>query len=249
MNFIKSLKKYLTLVNITTGLISLLFIVFIKELGLALFIYKIFIEYFYYIPECSIYIIASFTGLIFRLIIKGLVEDVFTYVFTTYNTLTVGDGVNYSDINPTDKNNSPEIKDNVSGGSSSLSGNSTGVQKEEEVSNKGKNPESSSLTESNSVNRENTRSNFSSKRYVKLFDEHAQRINSEIKELISEINNCKDEDEKTLKEEDLEELFGQLTMLSKESAAETRKILSSDSQTSNKRTSDSIIADNSSKKR
>jgi hypothetical protein len=248
MNFIKSLKKHLTLVNLTTGLISLLFIVFIKELGLALFIYKVFIEYFYYIPECAEYIIASSIGLTFRLIIKGLIEDAFTHVFPTYNTLTVGGDINYSDMNPTDKNNSPGIKDNISGGSSS-SGNSTGVQKEEELSNKGKNTESSSPIESNSVNRGNTRSNFSSKRYVKLFDEHAQRINSEIKELVSEINNCENEEEKALKEEDLEELFGQLTMLSKESAVETRKILSSDNQISNKRTSDSTIAENSSKKR
>jgi hypothetical protein len=160
--------------------------------------------------------------------------------------MTAG-GDNNSGINPGENKNYAGIKDNTSGGSSSPS-NSTDVQ--ESLSNKGKNPEKpSDSTTPNSQNPGNARSNFSSKRYVKLFDEHAQRISSEIKVLSSEIINCKDEEEKALKEEDLEELFGQLTMLSKESAAETRKILSIDSQTSNKRTSDSTVTENSSKKR
>lgn len=84
-------------------------------------------------------------------------------------------------------------------------------------------------------------SNYVSKRYVQLFDEHAARISSEIKSLSSEIKNCKDEEERAFKGEDLEELFEQLTMLSKESAAETRKILSVDNQNSNKRTTDSTV--------
>lgn len=247
---LKRYSKHYSMSNLITGFISLVIIFFIKELGLALFILNIFKEYIHNIPECSEYLIAGFTGLIIRLGLKGLIEEGFKDVFPTYNTMTVG-GDNNSGINPTDNNNSAGIKYNTSGGSSSPS-NSTGVQ--EPLSNKGKitplrDEKGSDSTTSDSPSTSHTPSNFSSKRYVKIFDGQAERISSEIKALSSDIVNCNDEEEKALKEEDLEELFGQLTMLSKESAAETRKILSTDSQTSNKRTSDSTLADNSSKKR
>ncbi len=169
----------------------------------------------------------------------------FKEVFPTYNTMT-GTG----DINPTENNNSGGIKENTSGSSSSPTSNSTGIQKEESLSDKGKIPEKvRDSTASNSLNTGKVHSNFSSKRFVKLFYEHAERISSEIKVLASELKGCKNEEEKALMEEDLEELFGQLTMLSKESAAETRKILSTDNQSSDKRTSDYTVAENPSKKR
>ena len=243
---LKSLKKHLTLINIVTGLITLLFIVSIKELGLALILLNVFKEYIQNMPECSEYIIASFTGLIIRLGLKGLIEEGFKDLFPTYNTMAAGGDIN-SDINPAENNNSAGIKGNTSGSSSSPS-NSTDVQ--ESLSNKDKNSEKANdSTTSNSQNSASSRSNYSSKRYVQLFDAHAARLSAEIKALSTEIQNCQDSELKTLKEEDLEELFGQLTMLSKESAVETRKILSTDSQISNKRTSDSTVTENSSKKR
>jgi hypothetical protein len=192
------------------------------------------------IPEGSEYFLASFIGLICRLGLKGLIEDGFKEAFPTYNAMT-GTG----DLNPTESNNSGG-KENTSGGSSSSpSSSSTGVQKES-LSDKGKNPENASDSTTSS---DRVRENFSSKRYVKLFDQQAQRINAEIKALSSEIINCKDDEERAFKEEDLEELFAQLSMLSKESAAETRKILNTDNQSSKKRTSDFTLAQDSSKKR
>lgn len=242
---LKSLKKHFTVVNIITGITSLIVIFFIKESGLSFWLINLLKDYIHNIQDCSEYIIASFIGLICRLGLKGLIEDGFKEIFPTYNTMT-GTG----DINSPENNNSGGIKENTSEDSSSSTSNSTGVQKEESLSDKGKNPEKASdSTTSSSPNTDKVPSNFISKRYVKLFDEQAERISSEIKVISSEINNCKDEEEKALKEEDLEELFGQLTMLSKESAAETRKILSIDSQNSNKRTSDSTVIENSSKKR
>jgi hypothetical protein len=236
--FIKSVKKHLTLTKLSTGFITLLLIVFIKESNLSLIILNIFEGYINDIPKYFEYIIASSIGLIGRLGVKGLIEEGFKELFSMYNTMTIGGD---SNLNA----NSGEIKDNSSGGSST-NDNNTDIKKS--PLDKGKNPENDSA-KSSIEKKNNTRSNFSSKRFVKLFDEQAERINSEIKVLYTEINNCKDEKEKALKEEDLEELFGQLSMLSRESAAETRKILNTDSQGSNKRTSDSSIAENSSKKR
>jgi len=236
--FIKSVKKHLTLTKLTTGFITLLLIVFIKESNLSLIILNIFEGYINDIPKYFEYIIASSIGLIGRLGIKGLIEEGFKELFSMYNPMTIGGD---SNLNA----NSGEIKDNSSGGSST-NDNNTGIKKS--PLDKGKIPENDSAKSSTEKNN-NTRSNFSSKRFVKLFDEQAERINSEIKVLYAEINNCKDEKEKALKEEDLEELFGQLSMLSRESAAETRKILNTDNQSGNKRTSDSSVAENYSKKR
>ncbi len=235
---LKSLKKHFTAVNMITGFISLIVIFCVKEAGLSLIVLNLLQNYIHNIPDCSEYIIAAFIGLICRLGLKGLIEDGFKEIFPIYNAMTGTGG-----INPTEDNNSVGIKENTSG-SSSLTSNSTGIQKES-LSDKGKIPKEVS----DSLNTGKVQSNFSSKRFVKLFDEHAERINSEIKVLSSEINNCKNEEEKAFMEEDLEELFGQLTMLSKESAAETRKILSTDSQSNDKRTSDSTVAENPSKKR
>jgi hypothetical protein len=193
-------------------------------------------DYIQNIEDSSEYIVASFIGLICRLGLKGLIEDGFKEIFPTYNTMTGAGDINSPEIN------SGGIKENTSGDSSPTN-NSTGVRKEEQLSDKGKNPEKASdSTTSNYPNTDKVSN-------VKLFDEQAERISSEIKSLSSEINSCKDEEEKALKEEDLEELFEQLTMLSKESAVETRKILNMDSQSINKRSSDSTVVVNSSKKR
>lgn len=190
------------------------------------------------VPDCSEYIIAGFLGLICRLGLKGLIEEGIKDVFPTYNTMT-GTG----NINPTDNNNSGG---NSSGSSSSPTSNATGVQKEEPLPDKGKNPEKAN--DSTTPNTGKVSSHYVSKRLVKVFDGHAERVSSEIKALSSQIQDCKDEKEKAFMEEQLDELFGQLTMLSKESAAESRKILSADNQNSTKRTSDSTVAQNASKK-
>ena len=236
-----SVKKHLTLVNIITGLMCLILIVSIKQSGLPLLMLNILEEYVLNIPEGSEYFLASFMGLICRLGLKGLIEDGLKEAFPSYNAMT-GAG----DLNPTESHNSGGKENTYGGSSSSPTSSSTGVQKEESLSDKGKNPESASDSTTSSGR---FRGNFSSERYVKLFDKHAQRINAEIKALSSDIANCKDEEERAFKELDLEELFAQLSMLSKESAAETRKILNTDSQSSNKRTSDFTVAQDSSKKR
>ncbi len=192
------------------------------------------------ISQGSEYFLASFIGLICRLGLKGLIEDGFKEVFPTYNAMTGG-----GDINPTESNNSGG-KDNTSGGSSSTGNSSTGVQKESLSDKGGKNPEIAGDSTNSS---EYVKGNFTAKRYASLWDKEAQRINAEIKALSSEISNCKDEEEKAFKEEDLDELFEQLSMMSKESAIENRKISSTDGQSSNKRTADSTVDQDSSKKR
>jgi hypothetical protein len=233
--FFKSIGKHFSLANVLTGFFSLLIIILIKETGLALFLFKVLKDYIPNIPYISEYFIASFIGLICRLGLKGLIEDGLKDVFPAYNAMVVGD------INSIDSNNPGGTQDNPSGGPSSTN-NSTGDQKES-TSDKNKTPEKST----NSTIKE--KGHYVSKRYVELFDLQAQRISAEIKTLSAEISNCKDEEEKAYKMEDLDELFGQLTMLSKESAAETRKILNSDSLNSNKRTADSSVGQDYSKKR
>jgi hypothetical protein len=225
-------------VNLITGVTCLILIFCIKQSGLSLFILSILKEYVPNIPQVSENFLASFIGLICRLGLKGLIEDGFKEVFPTYNAMTGGD------INPTESTNSGG-KDNTSGGSSSTGNSSTGVQKES-LSDKGKNPE---IAGDSTKSSEYVKGNFSAKRYASLWDKEAQRINAEIKVLSSEISNCKDEEEKAFKEEDLDELFEQLSMMSKESAIENRKISSTDSQSSNKRTADSTVDQDSSKKR
>ena len=239
--YLKSLIKHLTLINLITGVISIILIILIKQSGLALLILNILKEYISNIPEGSEYFLASFMGLICRLGLKGLIEDGFKDVFPSYHAMT---GV--GDTNPTDTNNSGWIKDNTSGGSSSPTSNSTGVQKEESLPDKGKDPEQAS---DSTANKAPVTRHSNAARYVEIFDLQAQRINTEIKVLSSQISNCQDEEEKAYKMEDLDELFAQLSMLSKESAAETRKILGAEAQSSNKRTSDSTVTQDSSKKR
>jgi hypothetical protein len=227
-------KKHITFINVITGVLSILFIL-IKELGLPLFILNILKDYIPNIP-LSEYFIASFLGLICRLGLKGLIEDGLKEVFPAYNTMT-GAG----NINDLDSSNSGGRQANTSTGSSSTN-NPTEVEKES--SDKDKTSEKSTNT---TISKE--KGNYVSKRYVELFDLQAQRISAEIKALSTEISNCKDEEEKAFKMEDLDELFAQLTMLSKESAAETRKILNSESLSNNKRSSDSSAVQSSSKKR
>jgi len=240
--YLKSLIKHLTLINFITGVLSIIIIILIKQSGLALLILNILKEYISNLPEGSEYFLASFMGLICRLGLKGLIEDGFKDVFPSYHAMT---GV--GDTNPTDTNNSGGIKDNTSGGSSSSpTSNSTGVKKEESLPDKGKDPEQA---RDSTVNKAPIPRHSNAARYVEIFDLQAQRINAEIKILSSEISNCKDEEEKAYKMEDLDELFAQLSMLSKESAAETRKILGAEPQSSNKRTSESTVTQDSSKKR
>lgn len=230
-HILKSIRRHLSFINFITGVISLLIIILIKEVGLPLFILNLSKDYIPNIPYVSEYFIASFLGLICRLGLKGLIEDGLKDVFPAYNAMT-GAG----DINPADSGNSGGRQDNTSGGSSS--NNPTDIEKDSD-----KTPEKNTTT----ISKE--KGNYVSKRYVELFDLQAQRISAEIKALTVEISNCKDEQEKIYKMEDLDELFGQLTMLSKESAVETRKILSSDSSSSNKRSSDLSVAQDSPKKR
>ena len=232
---LKGVKRHITFINVITGVLTLLFIILIKELGLPLFILNILKDYIPNIP-LSEYFIASFLGLICRLGLKGLIEDGFKEVFPAYNAMT-GAG----NINDPDSSNLGGRQANTSAGSSS-SNNPTEVEKES--SDKDKTSEKSTNA---TISKE--KGNYVSKRYVELFDQQAQRISAEIKALSTEISNCKDEEEKAFKMEDLDELFAQLTMLSKESAAETRKILNSESLSNNKRSSDSSAVQSSSKKR
>jgi hypothetical protein len=234
MAFFKSIGKHISFINVLTGVLTLLIIILIKELGLPLLILNILKDYIPNIPYISENLLASFIGLICRLGLKGLIEDGLKDVFPAYNPMT-GTG----DINSIDSNSGGR-QDNPSIGSSSTN-NPTDVQKES--SSDDKTPEKTNST----INK--GKGNYVSKRYVELFDLQAQRISAEIKALSAEISNCKDEEEKAFKMENLDELFAQLTMLSKESAAETRKILSSDSLSSNKRSADSSVVQDSSKKR
>jgi len=231
---IPKIGKYLSFINIIIGILTLFIIILIKELGLALFLLNILKDYIPNIPYISENFISSFIGLICRLGLKDLIEDGFKEIFPSYYTMTGGE-----DINPTDTN-SGVIQDNTSPGSSS-SNNPIGIQKESS-------PDKDKIPENSTNSTVYKRGNYVSKRFVELFDQQAQRISDEIKVLSAEISKCEDEEEKAYKMEDLDELFGQLTMLSKESAAETRKILDSDSLSGNKRSSDSCV-ENSSKKR
>lgn len=71
---VQSLKKYITPVNIVVGISSLIIIGLAKELGLAQYILALFnIEY----SEFRSYIISGFIGLVWRLGLKGLIEEAF----------------------------------------------------------------------------------------------------------------------------------------------------------------------------
>ena len=87
-------------------------------------------------------------------------------------------------------------------------------------------------------------------RYIQIFSAEAERISSEIKDLSKDIKNCKDDNERVRKEDELDELFGMLSMLDRETAAATRKLLGSvDTENDNKRAAGDDSVQNSSKKR
>lgn len=87
-------------------------------------------------------------------------------------------------------------------------------------------------------------------RYIQIFSAEAERISSEIKDLSKDIKNCKDDNERIRKEDELDELFGMLSMLDRETAAATRKLLGSvDTENDNKRAAGDDSVQNSSKKR
>lgn len=130
---LKSLKKHFTVVNIITGITSLIVIFIIKESGLPTWLIFLLSKHIPSFEDCPEYLIASFIGLICRLGLKGLIEEGFKEIFPTYHSMT-GTG----DINSPENNNSGGIKENTSGDSSSTTNNSTGVQKKESLSDKGK---------------------------------------------------------------------------------------------------------------
>lgn len=241
VHFFNLIKKYITLVNLTTGIICLIIFSLFKQLSIIKYILHFLnLEN---LMSLEFIIISSF-ALITKLGIKGLIGDTFKNVFPIYLNMTSGEN-NSGDVNSIEDKNSLDTKYKSGGSLDSNSSDST-IKKEESDS-KGKTPEEGNV--STTADKNVHRSNYAAKRYVELWNKQINDLNSQIKVISAEIINCKDEELRAFKEEDLADLFEQLSMFSKESVTETRKIMDAESSNnSNKRTGDLPGDDNSSKK-
>jgi hypothetical protein len=229
----------------------------VKQSGLALYILDI---VRIYLPDIVISdeftnLIASIFGLITRLSIKGVIEDIFKDIreFNKPALMTMGDDPNLPETeiggNPQEGNpNSSET-----GGSSASQPDPSTSSSNPGSSQPGPSASSSSATQLNSSGNDTGYvKGYASRRYIQIFSEEAQRISSEIKDLSLAIQNCQDEAERVRKEDDLEELFGMLNMLEEETREHTRKLLGTDNTPNdNKRAAidDDSLSQNSSKKR
>jgi len=254
----KGLGKYLTKKNIITGIVCLMCIFLIKQSGIALVILNLGKGFFPNItfPVHIEDLIASMLGLIARLSVKGVIEEFFTNSIPVPQGRLFMTGVG-DDIDSPETGNSTGI--NSSGGSASQPNPSASSTSPTDPSaSSASNP--SSGDPSSSVSQLNTsgdstgyvKGRYVSKRYIQIFSAEAERLSSEIKDLSQEIKNCNDEAERIRKEDNLDELFGMLTMLDKETAMQTRKLLSTEDSnpSDNKRAADNdSLSQNSSKKR
>ena len=252
----KGLGKYLTKKNIITGIVCLMCIFLIKQSGIALVILNLGKGFFPNItfPVHIEDLIASMLGLIARLSVKGVIEEFFTNSIPVPQGRLFMTGVG-DDIDSPETGNSTGI--NSSGGSASQPNPSASSTSPTDPSaSSASNPSSGDP----SVSQLNTsgdstgyvKGRYVSKRYIQIFSAEAERLSSEIKDLSQEIKNCNDEAERIRKEDNLDELFGMLTMLDKETAMQTRKLLSTEDSnpSDNKRAADNdSLSQNSSKKR
>ena len=269
VTFYLALGKYLTKQNLITGIVCLICIFLIKQSGIALLILNLGKWFFPNItfPVHIEDLIASILGLIARLSVKGVIEE-----FFNTNSIPLPQGRLFmtgvgDDIDSPETGNSTGI--NSSGGSASkpnpsASSTSPADPSASSASNPSGDPSASSASNTSSgdpsVSQLNTsgdstgyvKGRYVSKRYIQIFSAEAERLSSEIKELSQEIKNCNDEAERIKKEDNLDELFGMLTMLDKETAVQTRKLLSTEDSnpSDNKRAADNdSLSQNSSKKR
>ena len=158
--FFNLIKKYITLVNLTTGIICLIIISLFKQLSIVKYIlYFLNLESLMYL---EFIIIGSF-ALITKLGIKGLIGDTFKDVFPTYLNMTNGED-NSEGVNSTEDENSLDTKDRSGGSLDSNSSDNT--TKKEESNSKGKAPEEGNV--STTVDKNVNRSNYAAKRYVEL---------------------------------------------------------------------------------
>ena len=102
VNITKSIRKNFTIVNIITGVLSIMAIGTFKYFGISVII----LEYFGLNPtDVREYIVAGFFGLIFKLGIKGIIENYFSELPSNPEFLTMGGGP--SEPNPQGSNNQP----------------------------------------------------------------------------------------------------------------------------------------------
>ena len=101
MTLLKSVRKHFTIVNIITGVLSIIAIGTFKYLGISVII----LNYLDLNPtDVREYILAGFFGLIFKLGIKGIIENYFSELPSNPEFLTMGGP---SEPNPQGRNNQP----------------------------------------------------------------------------------------------------------------------------------------------
>jgi hypothetical protein len=158
--FFNLIKKYITLVNLTTGIICLIIISLFKQLSIVK--YTLYFFNLESLMSLEFIIIGSF-ALITKLGIKGLIGDTFKDVFPTYLNMTSGED-NSEGVNSPEDPNSLDTK--YRSGGSLDSNSSDGTTKKEDSNSKGKAPEEENV--STTVDKNVNRSNYAAKRYVEL---------------------------------------------------------------------------------
>ena len=254
-----SIIKQFSLKNLITGIISLVIIYYIKKYGLPLYILNM-------LPNVNLNEsdLALLIGIVSSVGLKGLIGEIIN-AFSAYNAMTMG-----GETNPTNIINSGVNPNNTSGGSSSTS-NATDPPKEPSSTSNATDPDQKPVKRRMRVKRAPLPEGYipgaySQRRLMFLSDKKSVFVNEEIKKLSAKLVDCKDEEEVTKTNNELEGYFNELSLYSKLSVQSAKEIaeaekkflslgkksdsaLIPESSSSKRRGSDSSLVDDSSKKR
>jgi hypothetical protein len=236
------IKKHFTLINLITGLVSVVIVAFIKETGLTQLIVNYFGIYNSVFSDC---LLAGSLGLIVRLGLRGLIEDI---QFTTAHTMADGggnpesmnlmtnSGIHYSkppvpSSNPTVPSSNPSSNPTTSSQSNPTSSSNPTV------------PSSSNLGASSSS------SGYAANRIASALNKELERMSTKVTSLTTEIANTSDPSTKASLEDKLSDLLDDLSFFSSQAAEETRKGFTAEQSLSSKRGMDSAEDESSSKRR
>jgi hypothetical protein len=237
------IKKHFTLTNLILGMVSIVIAAFIKEFGLAQFIVNYFGIYNSVFSEC---LVAGSLGLIVRLGLKGLIEE---FEFTRYQTMADGGG-NSDSMNLKNKSGIHYSKPPVPSSSSNPSSSNPAGASSSPAVPSSSDPARIAVPASSDPARASSYSRgYGSKRVAYVINKQVEKMSTQISSLTTEIANSSDPSAKAEMEEELSQLFEDLTFFSSKAAEETRKGLASEQSLSSKRDLDLSEDEKSSNKR
>lgn len=232
----KKIGKYLTIKNITIGLIVLMVITLVKTLHIPMYILNIFgIENTEFLQN----IIAGIFGLITRLVSRGIIEEIFV---NKDNYATMGGNPPLDD----GSGNNPIIGGGAGGSSSgSGSGNSSSGSGSSEGDGQKNSPENNKEGEGSSVSSgidktpqevgkspsaDNSAAwrKYKAERYQKLMSKLSNTLSEDMKNLTLNMEKAEDDAEWKKMNDNRDNILDMMNMVNKSSMEETQKILPKD---------------------